>query len=73
MPRTEEVFISSRREDASDVAGRVRDRMITTWHLSKDNVFMDVTAIRWSGRAPQRQKQETCPYAWVACLVCYIT
>src|SRR5258706_15381252 len=45
MAGVEKVFISYRREDAADIAGRIRDWLIKTWHLSKENVFMDVTGI----------------------------
>ncbi len=39
------VFISYRREDGADAAGRIRDWLVQTWHLAKDDVFMDVTGI----------------------------
>src|SRR5881392_1436366 len=41
MPR---VFISYRREDSADVAGRIFDRL--TKHLGADSVFKDVNSIR---------------------------
>jgi hypothetical protein len=39
------VFISYRREDAADVAGRIRDWLVQTWNLARENVFMDVSTI----------------------------
>lgn len=45
MARVQKVFISYRREDAADVAGRIRDWLVQNWHIPRDNVFMDVTTI----------------------------
>src|SRR5215469_13304051 len=45
MAHVEKVFISYRREDATDIAGRIRDWLIKSWHLAKDKVFMDVTGV----------------------------
>lgn len=45
MARVQKVFISYRREDAADVAGRIRDWLVQSWHIPRDNVFMDVTTI----------------------------
>jgi hypothetical protein len=45
MARLQRVFISYRRDDAVDVAGRVRDWLVKTWKLIPDNVFMDLSTI----------------------------
>jgi hypothetical protein len=45
MARLQRVFISYRREDAVDVAGRVRDWLVKTWKLAPENVFMDLSTI----------------------------
>jgi len=39
------IFISYRREDAVDIAGRIRDWLIRVQRIPTDDVFMDVTAI----------------------------
>jgi len=39
------IFISYRREDAADVAGRIRDWLVQTQHVAHDDVFMDVTTL----------------------------
>jgi predicted secreted protein len=39
------IFISYRREDAADSAGRIRDWLVQTQRVAKDDVFMDVTAL----------------------------
>ena len=39
------IFISYRREDAGDAAGRIRDWLVQTRRIARDNIFMDVTAI----------------------------
>jgi hypothetical protein len=39
------VFISYRREDASDVAGRIRDWLVQTRRIAREDIFMDVTTI----------------------------
>ncbi|HEU5345806.1 MAG TPA: toll/interleukin-1 receptor domain-containing protein [Ktedonobacterales bacterium] len=46
MAKVSKVFISYRRDDAADLAGRIRDRMIQNWRLSKENVFMDIDNIK---------------------------
>jgi hypothetical protein len=38
-------FISYRREDAADIAGRMRDWLVQVGRVPQANVFMDVTAI----------------------------
>jgi hypothetical protein len=39
------IFISYRREDAADVAGRIRDWLVQAQHVARDDVFMDVTTL----------------------------
>jgi len=39
------VFISYRREDAADAAGRIRDWLVQTRRIAREDIFMDVTAI----------------------------
>jgi hypothetical protein len=39
------IFVSYRREDAADIAGRIRDWLVQVGHIPQANVFMDVTAI----------------------------
>lgn len=39
------IFISYRREDASDIAGRIRDWLVQTRRIAREDIFMDVTAI----------------------------
>ena len=46
VAKVSKVFISYRRDDAADLAGRIRDRMIQNWRLSKENVFMDIDNIK---------------------------
>jgi hypothetical protein len=43
--KSTKVFISYRREDAVDIAGRIRDWLIKTQGVPRDDVFMDVTTI----------------------------
>lgn len=43
--RGKKIFISYRREDASDVAGRIRDWLVQTRRITRDDIFMDVAAI----------------------------
>jgi hypothetical protein len=45
MARANRVFISYRRDDALDIAGRIRDWLIKTQRIPRDDVFMDVTTI----------------------------
>src|SRR5215469_11834364 len=46
MPgQAKKIFISYRREDAADVAGRIRDWLVQTRRIARDDIFMDVTAI----------------------------
>src|SRR5262249_56642076 len=39
------IFISYRRDDAEDAAGRIRDWLIQTRRLAREDIFTDVTAI----------------------------
>jgi hypothetical protein len=39
------IFISYRREDASDIAGRIRDWLVQTRRIAREDIFVDVTAI----------------------------
>jgi virginiamycin B lyase len=39
------IFISYRREDAADAAGRIRDWLMMTPRVAREDIFMDVTAI----------------------------
>jgi len=39
------IFISYRREDAADVAGRICDWLVQAQHVAHDDVFMDVTTL----------------------------
>jgi hypothetical protein len=39
------IFISYRREDAADAAGRIRDWLVQTKGIAREDVFMDVEAI----------------------------
>src|SRR5262249_39619650 len=39
------VFRSSRREDAADVAGRIREWLVHTRRIAREEIFMDVPAI----------------------------
>lgn len=39
------IFISYRREDAADAAGRIRDWLVQTRRIAREDIFMDVTAI----------------------------
>jgi TIR domain len=41
----DKIFISYRREDAADVAGRIRDWLVQTQHVARDDVFMDVITL----------------------------
>jgi hypothetical protein len=45
MARKQKIFISYRREDAADVAGRIRDWLVQIWNIPQENVFMDVATI----------------------------
>lgn len=45
MAAANKIFISYRREDAADAAGRIRDWLVQERRVAKDDVFMDVTAI----------------------------
>lgn len=45
MAAANSIFISYRREDAADVAGRIRDWLVQERRVAKDDVIMDVTAI----------------------------
>jgi hypothetical protein len=45
MARVQKLFISYRREDAADIAGRIRDWLVQSLHMPPENVFMDVTTI----------------------------
>lgn len=45
MAAANKIFISYRREDAADVAGRIRDWLAQERRVAKDDVIMDVTAI----------------------------
>jgi branched-chain amino acid transport system substrate-binding protein len=45
MAATGKIFISYRREDAADAAGRIRDWLVQTRRVAKEDVFMDVTGI----------------------------
>jgi hypothetical protein len=44
-PKRRKIFISYRREDAADAAGRIRDWLVQTKGIARDDVFMDVEAI----------------------------
>jgi hypothetical protein len=39
------IFISYRREDAADAAGRIRDWLVQTKGIAREDVFVDVEAI----------------------------
>jgi hypothetical protein len=39
-PMSTRIFVSYRREDAEDIAGRIRDRLVQVFH--KENVFFDI-------------------------------
>jgi hypothetical protein len=39
------IFISYRREDAADVAGRIRDWLVQTRRITREDIFMDVSTI----------------------------
>jgi branched-chain amino acid transport system substrate-binding protein len=39
------IFISYRREDAADAAGRIRDWLVQTHRITRDDIFMDVATI----------------------------
>jgi TIR domain len=39
------IFISYRREDAADAAGRIRDWLVQTKRVTREDIFMDVEAI----------------------------
>ncbi|HEY6923275.1 MAG TPA: hypothetical protein VI653_07400 [Steroidobacteraceae bacterium] len=43
--RRTHVFISYRREDGADIAGRMRDWLVANRRLRKEDVFMDVATL----------------------------
>ena len=55
------VFLSYRREDAGDVAGRIRDWLVQTRRIAREDIFMDVTAILPGFKAAGGVQGRACP------------